>query len=536
MTGRGCRRGFVLIMLTLMSCCAFAQLSGRKYALVVGIDRYPHWDNLTYAVNDARGMAKLFVEMGFEVKTLYNDRASRQAITGWLEDELAPRLTESDMVVFFFAGHGETRFLAGKDWGYIVPVDGTKKSATWISMQQLETLSQKMGNARHQAFLMDSCFGGSLLFRESRGIEPDIPGYLSEITRRKARQVLAAGGKNQRVVDGGPGGHSVFTGHLIKGIRDRYADLNADGWVTFNELYSYVLPAASNRHQTPAYGTLPGHELGENLFRVGGATLPGDTDPGVTPGGTRRDGGDENTGAGPEPPRKAGTLQTFKVGNLEMKMVWCPPGTFMMGSPEDEPERRDGEIRRRVELTEGFWMAQTEVTQAQWRAVMGSLPEKLTDARFLGDDKPVIYVSWDDVQTFLNKLNEGGDSFRLPTEAEWEYACRAGTTGAYAGDLGQMAWYRDNAKGETHEVARKQPNSWGLYDMHGNVYEWCADWYGGYAPGPVTDPRGLDTGGRRVLRGGSWIDDGSRVRSARRNHSGPVNRYGFIGFRPVRGL
>ncbi len=533
------RYSLLLIGLSLVSSCAFAQLAGNKYALVVGIDHYPHphWKDLSYAVRDARGIAKLFEEMGFQVKTLYNGEATRRAVTGWMEDQLAPRLTESDMVVFFFAGHGETRRLGGRDWGYIVPADGTQEAGSLISMENLQTLSRKMGNARHQAFLMDSCFGGGLALRDSK-IQSNFPDYLKEITRRKARQVLTAGGKDQQVVDGGPGGHSLFTGHLIKGIRQRMADLDGDGFVTFNELYNYLLRAASNQYQTPTYGALPGHELGENLFRVGDATRPIDTTSSVAPSEPRRGGGDENTGAGPEPARKAGMVQTFKIGNLDMKMVWCPPGKFMMGSPEYEPGRNDDEARHEVELTRGFWMAQTEVTQAQWRAVMGRLPERLTDSRLLGDDKPVIYVSWDDVQIFLNKLNEGGNRFRLPTEAEWEYACRAGTEGPYAGDLGQMAWYSDNANNKSHEVARKQPNSWGLYDMHGNAREWCADWFGSYAAGSVTDPRGPDTGGRRVQRGGSWDYDGGNVRSASRHVEGVGyrKRYLGVGFRPVRGL
>ncbi|MDJ0842456.1 MAG: caspase family protein [Acidobacteriota bacterium] len=144
MKGVLCRCG-LLIGLSLVSSCAFAQLTGKKYALVVGIDRYPHWDNLTYAVNDARGMAELFEEMGFEVKTLYNGKATKASIIGWMEDKLAPILTNSDMVVFFFAGHGETRYLGGRDWGYIVPVDGTQEAGSLIARTTGELFQSSFG-------------------------------------------------------------------------------------------------------------------------------------------------------------------------------------------------------------------------------------------------------------------------------------------------------------------------------------------------------------------------------------------------------
>ena len=157
------------------------------------------------------------------------------------------------------------------------------------------------------------------------------------------------------------------------------------------------------------------------------------------------------------------------------------------------------------------------------------------------EDRPVEQVSWDDAQEFLAKLNlmEKIDTYRLPTEAEWEYACRAGSTTRFCfGDkeekLGEYAWYGDNSEGKTHPVGQKQPNAWGLYDMHGNVWEWCQDWYGDYPAGPVTDPRGPDAGEYRVLRGGSWDNDTRNLRSAVRNYYYPDYRSDIIGFRVAR--
>ncbi len=187
-----------------------------------------------------------------------------------------------------------------------------------------------------------------------------------------------------------------------------------------------------------------------------------------------------------------------------------------------------------VTLTKPFYLQATEVTQGQWRAVLGDNPSYFQ----MGDDYPVEQVSWNDVQKFLSKLNalDPGKNYRLPTEAEWEYACRAGTSGDRYGELDAIAWYDRNLGNQTHPVGKKQPNGWGLYDMLGNVWEWCADWYGGdyYASSPSTDPRGPSSGQSRVLRGGSWLNYFSNVRSAYRGGLNPVNRYNHCGFRCAR--
>jgi formylglycine-generating enzyme required for sulfatase activity len=160
-----------------------------------------------------------------------------------------------------------------------------------------------------------------------------------------------------------------------------------------------------------------------------------------------------------------------------------------------------------------------------------------------GEDCPVENVSWDDAQEFIKKLNrmDKVDQYRLPTEAEWEYSCRAGSTQSYCfgegeAELGQYAWYADNSQKSTNPVGRLKPNAWGLHDMHGNVYEWCQDWYGEYPHGPVTDPKGPSAGKYRVLRGGSWDGEAGEVHSAYRHRLTPGYRYGHEGFRVARGL
>jgi len=224
------------------------------------------------------------------------------------------------------------------------------------------------------------------------------------------------------------------------------------------------------------------------------------------------------------------------TGDLDemLRFVRIPAGTFMMGSPENEDERFSRETQHKVTLTRPFEMMVTPVTQALWQAVMGNNP-----SRFKGPDLPVENVSWDDAQEFIQKLNQmlGTDSLRLPTEAEWEYACRAGTTGARYGELGEVAWYYDNSDQKTHPVGQKAPNAWGLYDMLGNVWEWCQDWHGSYPSGPVTDPTGPSAGSFRVDRGGSWRNYARGVRAALRGINLPGIRYGGgVGFRLARSV
>jgi sulfatase modifying factor 1 len=239
--------------------------------------------------------------------------------------------------------------------------------------------------------------------------------------------------------------------------------------------------------------------------------------------------------------RRAGDEWEFEIApGVKMVMCWIPAGEFLMGSPEDEVDRYDHETQHLVKITQGFWLAKTPTTQAQWQAVMGNNPSE-----FQGEDLPVECVSWNDIcgnesgtGGFLGALNElmpTGGRFHLPTEAQWEYACRAGTTGPYYGDLDEIAWYDDNSDDKTHAVGQKKPNEWGLHDMLGNVWEWCSDWYGDYDLGVVTDPAGPASGSYRVVRGGSWDFNAVITRCAYRIRSWPSNAYSSIGFRLARG-
>jgi formylglycine-generating enzyme required for sulfatase activity len=220
-----------------------------------------------------------------------------------------------------------------------------------------------------------------------------------------------------------------------------------------------------------------------------------------------------------------------------MEFVLIPAGEFQMGS--NDAGAYDGEKPvHTVRLTKPFYLGKYEVTQAQWEAVMGNNPSS-----FGGDSAlPVETVSWQDVPEFISRLNarERGTAFyRLPTEAEWEYAARAGSTTAYsfgnsAGELGRYAWYEDNAGGKTHPVGQLQPSAWGLYDMHGNVWEWVQDWFGAYSSGTAVDPEGPSSGSYRVYRGGGWYNDARVCRSADRSGDAPGYRVVNFGVRLLK--
>lgn len=238
---------------------------------------------------------------------------------------------------------------------------------------------------------------------------------------------------------------------------------------------------------------------------------------------------------------QAGEVRVF--GGIEM--VWCPPGEFLMGSPENEWGRQEDETQRHVVLTKGFWLAKTECTQAQWTSVMGTdLAMQMAKGNSYGElisagaTYPMYFVSWNDTLEYVVRMNTEnplpeGWKWTLPTEAQWEYACRAGTESAVAGITEEMAWYDANSGGKANPVGIKKTNAWGLHDMDGNVWEWCLDWYGGLGSGSEIDPRGADSGVDRVYRGGSWRGLAQFCRSAERGCASPLIRFDNLGFRPA---
>jgi sulfatase modifying factor 1 len=249
------------------------------------------------------------------------------------------------------------------------------------------------------------------------------------------------------------------------------------------------------------------------------------------------------------PKAAASKLKTIQ-NSMGMTFVLVPAGAFLMGSPEDEPFRNKDEVLHKVTLTKPFYIQTTEVTEAQWNALMG----RKWFSRRRDGNLPVVKISWYDCMEFLEKLNGLGEGrYRLPTEAEWEYACRAGSQAAYtwgktidctqamfannssdSRDCLDYATKRDLPMDGPAPVMSYPPNGWGIFDMHGNVWEWCLDWYGAYPSDSVTDPKGTPSGSQKVRRGGSWFKGASLCRSANRNFGHPASRYATLGFRVVR--
>ena len=232
---------------------------------------------------------------------------------------------------------------------------------------------------------------------------------------------------------------------------------------------------------------------------------------------------------------------------LGMDFILIQPGTFMMGSPPREQSRDSDETLHSVELTRPYFLQNTLVTQQQWQQVMGTNP-----SWFKHPDHPVECVSWEDTQDFLTALNRRRQGvYRLPTETEWEYACRAGASTPFSvgngedldaeqanfdGDYPYGRGLRKPSPGTTTAVKSYRPNCWGLYDMHGNVWEWCQDWYGDYPTAPVIDPQGPESGSDKALRGGSWDSQARACRAVRRAYRRPEYRLNCIGFRLLRSL
>jgi len=249
------------------------------------------------------------------------------------------------------------------------------------------------------------------------------------------------------------------------------------------------------------------------------------------------------------PPRRAAAGRPGP-NSVGMKLVPLPAGVFTMGSPLTEKGRGTDEGQVRVSILRPFLISRTVVTKAEWKAVMKTEPWKGQRCVVAGDDAPAVYVDWHDAVAFCRKLTtheraagwlEKGEHYRLPTEAEWEYACRAGTKSAWSfgadpRKLDDHAWYYGNTgdrkEAYAHRVGRKKPNPWGLCDMHGNVYEWCSDWYKPALAGG-DDPQGPSTGTFKVLRGGGWGYDPARCRSADRNKNDPSFTDFSGGFRVV---
>jgi formylglycine-generating enzyme required for sulfatase activity len=579
-----------------------------SYALVVGASAYAKgWPKLPGVVDDINQVSKALKIHGFEV-TVVRDPDHRQLRNAFNDFINNYGQAIDNRLLFYFAGHGYTKRLSyGAEMGYIVPVDAPNPDldmsgflAKALDMQQFEVYARRI-ESKHALFLFDSCFSGSIF-----ALERAIPGHISYKTARPVRQFITSGSVDETVPD-----TSIFR-HQFLAALDGEGDVNQDGYITASELGEFLFEKVvlySDDTQHPQYGKIRDMYLDKGDFvfllrrkgqpksRLYVDTVPEDArirvlnikqeffqgmelEPGsyhieVSAAGYETEKRWIDFVAGREEPFKFGLkkiiaaeplspqktpVTTISVSDeppapqktitnsIGMKFAPIPAGTFMMGSHSDEPGRNDNEKQHEVKISKPFYLQTTEVTQGQWKNVMGENSSLIDDC---GDKCPVEGVPWVDAQEFIKKLNqkESTNKYRLPTEAEWEYACRAGTTtpfytgkcistdqANYDGHNPGEDCPKGKYRGKKIEVGSFQANAWGLYDMHGNVLEWCQDWYGNYPSSQITDPRGLAEGDLRVVRGGSWYVVAQGCRSANRGGRLPEDPNDFVGFRLAKSV
>jgi formylglycine-generating enzyme required for sulfatase activity len=561
------RRFNLTVVLCLLSFCAFSVSSAsiavipqrgqsanqresnvrpgaaKYFALIIGNNNYQHLDKLKTAVNDAIVLERVLRESySFQTKLLAN--AEREQIVEAL-NEYRRKLDEQSYLLIYYAGHGF--YDRSVDASYWLPVDARRDSdARWISADDV-TRNIRGITAPHILIISDSCYSGMLKREALVGITPTGRQRFLEKMRGGRSRILIASGGNEPVDDGGGGGHSVFANALLRGLEqiDRPE-------FTAGELFNrFILEQVAGKAiQTPEYGVIrnSGHDSGDFVFTRLGTIASNATEPTTLPPPV-------------QPPRQQvgktqNTPDTDAVNGVTIELMRIPAGKFLMGSPDSEAQRADDEIpQHEVTISRPFYMGKYEVTQAQWRAV-AKLPKleiglDPDPSNFKGDNLPVEQVNWLQAIEFCERLSIAtGKLYRLPTEAEWEYACRAGTKTPFAFGATitpNIANYNGNQPyGSTLRGAnRKQTvpvgslgaaNGFGLYDLHGNVWEWCMDWYNKnyYSQRANVDPEGPSTGEYRVYRGGGWSDFARDLRAAYRNFNSPGYHYNYLGFRLVR--
>lgn len=567
-----------------------ADQPGQSWAVVIGIEDYQTEPKLQFAVDDAQEIAHVLGQRGFRVlPPLLNEQATRDAILDLLQGDLSRKVGSQDRVVVYFSGHGVTWGAGGTArLGYLMPVEGNRSQPyrRGISMQEIKGIANALP-ARQVLFLIDACYGGMAGGIERGGKLPVMDDiYVQQLQREKGRWVMTAGGADQEALELGERRHGVFTYFLLEGLgAQRVADQDNNRYITVGELFHFVKPRVfeqaqiQGKNQVPELWNLSVGDKGEMVF-----VYP-DTSPTVVA----------------KAPAYQALPQTI-TGKDGASMVLIPEGTFWMGSTAEEVEAvvkecvgyevteetcRDwfkGEVPRHKVTLNAFYLDTQEVTNRLFEAFVNTPPGYQTTAEREGEavawvegkgwelvkgaswknpegneavfvsnraDHPVVSVTWDDAKAYCDKYGK-----RLPTEAEWEYAARAGTATrnwwgneppgsrrvANIADVSTKGLFNnylasyDDGFVRTAPVGAMAANPWGLYDMIGNVWEWTVDWYGEnyYAHSPKKNPKGPDTGDYRVLRGGSWGNRPFDARSANRYWNRPTLRLANVGFRCVQ--
>jgi len=545
------------------------QTTLHRIALVIGNGAYRNVTPLKNPPNDATLLAATLRKLGFEV-TVGTDKSQREMKQ--LIREFGERLRGGGGVgLFYFAGHGAQ----ARGHNYLVPVDAEIQTEADLEDVAVDVnyVLNMMDDAQNalNIVILDACRNNPFA-RSFRSAEEG----LAQVKAPTGTLIAYATAPDSIAADGG-GANSPYAEELTKQIQvsgvlletmfRRVAEQvssrsggRQEPWFSANVKGDFYFTNTTSLSNTPAKidAVAVEREYWETIRSSSDAqdykdylqAYPSGAYAGVArakirqietaksaqransqPTNTQPSNSGSNKASEPAGAAKtSGSLPKGFRSQQGIEMVYIPPGRFMMGSYSND----SGKPMHEVRISQAFYMGKYEVTQGQWQGVMGNNPSYFKDC---GSKCPVEQVSWNDAQDFINKLNDANDGskYRLPSEAEWEYACRAGTTGDYAGDLDSIAWYSANFGSKTHPVGAKQPNGFGLYDMYGNVWEWCQDWYHPSYDGAPSDGSAWLSGGEqkyRVFRGGSWTN-ATNLRSALRARSTPDDRESNIGFRVV---
>lgn len=572
-----CGVKLVAVALLLLAGIAAAQPAERRVALVIGNGAYQYVSRLANPINDARLIAETLTSVGF---TLVGSKAQLdldKTTFDRMVQEFSTAIQGAGVALFYYAGHG----VQVRGANYLAPVGANPTREADVDFQLLNVdlvLRQiELAGTRLNFLILDACRNNPFAGRGLR----TAGGGLAQMQAPEGTLISYATQPGNVALDG-TDGHSPYTRALANAFRkpglDVFAVFNETGlevkkrtggaqqpWVASSPIAGQFFfagtltqpPPASTggnadaveiafwnsvkdtKHPDAVQAYLQQYPQGKfvSLATLKLKELTEPPKPAPSPPVTE-------TRPRPTPPSTSGAPQVAvgvyppppppQRNSIGMEFVLIPAGEFQMGSNDGDNDEKPVHT---VRLTKPFYLGKYEVTQGEWEKVMGNNPSEIK-----GDSRrPVESVSWDDLQEFIRRLNtkESEARYRLPTEAEWEYAARAGSTTAYSfGDdvrqLGQYAWYYGNAGGRTHPVGQLQPNAWGLYDMHGNVWERLQDWYGSYASGTVTDPAGPQSGSERVTRGGGLGHFERSCRLAGRSHHAPSQHGYSLGFRLLR--
>ncbi len=568
---------------------------GRRHAILIAAGQFPNdpsLQTLRCPKNDVEGLAETLTspDYGLFSDPMISINDPHHKILPAI-NRVFKHAHRTDQILIYYSGHGKPDaaghlYLAASD---------TESDALETTSIAVGTLRRLIDNyaCKQIALILDCCFSGAA---DKDFLKGAVDDALQQTFHDRGIYILTASSPSENAREKEGDQYSLFTKHILQGIKQGEADRDGDGLISMSDVYEYVrqrVPKEGPQYPRKWEFGIQGGELiiarsaklhgvdrlrlfREKIKSLDDVLLPEVFDHAYKVIRENQPGRDKEhltlleslfeeritisefssrwlklansreSAPKPQPdigrrqvsPEPGQDLKREEPGSLSenlngvsLEMIYVPGGRFNMGSPEGDGS--DSERPLHEVTVPSFYIGKHQVTQEQWQSVMGANPSVFKD----GKNLPVETISWNDAKEFCKKLSRmTGKEYRLPSEAEWEYACRAGTTGDYAGDLDALGWYDGNASGKTHPVGEMEPNAYGLHDMHGNVWEWCEDvWHDTYDGAPNDGKAWLSGGdtGRRVLRGGSWNYNGNYCRSADRGRFAAGYRYISIGFRVV---